>query len=241
MRRLAASIALVAATVLGAPGAAGHLALPKLAATRAITITLGDAASLDYGVALGPHASDAARREADVDRDGEVSTEEGNALVDRWTARLSSDVRIAMGRSPLPEARPLGALPLLSIEAHGLGDAGSGAQVDVHWRYALQMDDAADRLRIDDALAIAPFEMTDVTVRDAREQPLIGVGTEEARLSSAAQMSIVDFMWSAPRSIWVVWRAKPRKALPLAWIGIGIGLALATAIGLAIATRRREA
>lgn len=214
MRRRAALIALLLSLPLGAQAHLGH---PVVRAERALALTLTDAPTLVYVVQLAPAESARIRREADVDHDGSVSTVEGNAQVDRWTAVMKRSVRFASGRDRYGETHSLAEARLVATESSGMVAADDDkTSVRVTWTFALPPLRDEDRLRIDDALDIVPFDHTEVKVQDTATRPLVGIGDDPNVLSVSPQLAWVDAgKPSVVRSIHIVWRAQERTMLPL--------------------------
>jgi len=217
-----------------------HLGHPVVRAERAIALTLTDAPTLTYVVQLSAGESARARTAADTDGDGTISTVEGNAQVDRWTALLSREVKLAKGRGSYSEPHPLSELKVVNVEASGMVGANDDkTMIRVAWTFRLPTLGEDDRLRLDDALASSfgtAFEHTEFRVQDTPERPLIGVGDDPNVLSSSPQLAWVDAVHPA-RSIYVLWRPREKKLFPI--VPVVFAIAIVSLGAIAWLTRRR--
>jgi len=208
-----------------------HLGHPMVRAERALSISLSDAPTLTYVVQLAAAESARARRASDLDHDGIVSTTEGNAHVDRWSAVLCREVRFALGRDKYGETHALSEAKLVSVESVGMVAATDDkTQVRVTWTFTLPLVSAEDRLRIDDALDIVPFDHTEVRVLDSPSRPLVGIGDDPSVLSISPRLAWVDSARPiGSRSIHIVWRPQPRPVVP--YVPLVFAIAVAGSLG----------
>jgi hypothetical protein len=241
--RTAVAFSVLGALLAGLTGtpfvAQAHLGHPIVRAERALLVSLTDAPTVMYVVQLAASESTRARREADVDGDGTVSTTEGNAQVDRWTATLGREVHFAFGRGRYGATRALAEAKVVSVESSGLVAADDDkAMVRVTWVYALPPLGDEDRLRIDDALDITTFDHSEIRVLDTPSRPLLGIGDDPSVLSVSPQIAWVDAARPGARSIHVVWRPREKKLFPV--VPVVFGAAVVSLLGLAWLTAQRR-
>jgi hypothetical protein len=245
---LACACLAVVAWASAARPAVAHPEFSPSAVNRYCKLSLVEprAVRLAYTVMIGAAPALATRKQADTNADGRVDEAESRALAARVRAAVEAGLTVE-----LDGARITPAFEAPTVGLAGAEVAPSPLSIDLVARLPIADGAAAHRLRVEDAVELAPVGEAEVRVEESPSVRLLAAGRGRELADDARPPKELRWVWSGPprsaledRSVSLRFAARsdggtsaPRRALAVS-VAAGSGLVVVLVVGAIVAVRR---